>query len=108
MATDAERRQAQRYRIDARVIIHRADGERVPGVVADISGSGLSVRPDRPCPIQVGEALTVEVEFSGHSDKPLPRWGVGRVVRLDGDRIALQLAAASFADPAPPLADDLG
>jgi hypothetical protein len=108
METDTERRQAQRYRIDARVIIRRADGERVPGVVADISGSGLLVRPDRPCPIRVGEAVTVEVEFSGHADKPLPHWGVGRVVRLDGDRIALQLAAASFADPAAPPADDRG
>jgi hypothetical protein len=101
MAADVERRQAERYRINANVTVRHGHGERIAGVVVDISSSGVAVRLDRPYPFQVGDTLTVEVEFSGHADKPIPHWGVARVVRLDGDRIAMQLAAASFGDPAP-------
>ncbi len=99
MAAEVERRQAERYRIDAKVIVRHGRGERIPGVVVDISSSGLAVRLGRPYPFKVGDMLTVEVEFSGHGEKPIPHWGVARVVRLDGDRIAMSLAAASFADP---------
>ena len=101
MATDVERRQAERYRIDAKVVVRHGRGERIPGVVVDISSSGVAVRLDKTYPFKIGDMLTVEVEFSGHAEKPIPHWGVARVVRLDGDRIAMQLAAASFADPVP-------
>ena len=98
MALDAERRRAERYQIDTTVIIRRGDGEPIPAVVADISSSGMLVRMRGSCPFQVGEDLTVDVELSGHSDKPLSHWGLAKVVRLDGDRCAMQLTAGSFYD----------
>jgi hypothetical protein len=98
MTTDAERRRAERYEIDTRVIVRREHGEPVSAVVANISSSGILVHLDGPCPFQVGENLTVEVELSGHSDKPLSHWGIAKVVRLDDDCCAMHLTAGSFHD----------
>lgn len=96
METNGDRRQAERYRIDTSVIVRRGDGEPIPAVVADISSSGMLVRLRGSCPFQVGEDLTVNVELSDYSDKPLSHWGLAKVVRLDGDRCALHLTAGSF------------
>jgi c-di-GMP-binding flagellar brake protein YcgR len=98
MALDAEKRQAERYRMDTTVIIRRGDGEPIPAVVADISSSGMLVRMRGSCPFQVGEDLTVEVDLADYPDMPLSHWGLAKVVRLDGDRCAMQLTAGSFYD----------
>jgi hypothetical protein len=96
MDTGAERRRAERYQIDTKVTIRRESGEPVPALVSDISSSGLLVRLDGPCPFQVGEDLTVQVELPGQSGKALSRWGLAKVVRLDGDACAMHLSAGSF------------
>jgi len=92
----AERRRAPRYRINTRVIIRNERGEPIPAVVVDISSSGMLVHLDRPNPFQIGEAVTVEVALPHRVDAPLSPWAIGSVVRLDGERSAIQLHAGSF------------
>jgi hypothetical protein len=93
---DVERRKSPRYPIEARVVIHQGTGEPVSGAAVDISSSGMLVHLDRPIPFHLGEEVTVEVELPPHSGKPFSPWGIGRVVRLDGERSAIQLCAGTF------------
>jgi len=93
---DVERRKSPRYPIQARVVIYKRAGEPVSGAAVDIGSSGMLVHLDRPIPFYLGEDVTVEVELPPHSDKPFSPWGIGRVVRLDGERSAIQLCAGTF------------
>jgi hypothetical protein len=91
-----ERRRAQRYRIEANATVRKDGGEPIPATVLNISASGILLRLGGRILLEPGEAVTVEVELPGDSDKPLSPWGIGRIVRVDGDRSAIQLCAGSF------------
>jgi PilZ domain-containing protein len=95
-----ERRKAQRYAIRTKVVIRREHGEPISAVATDISSSGMLVHPDPPAPFHLGEAVTVEVELPEDSDQPFSPWGIGRIVRLDGEKSAIQLSAGCFCDDA--------
>jgi c-di-GMP-binding flagellar brake protein YcgR len=99
-AMNMERRKAQRYAIHTKVMIHREHGEPISAVATDISSAGMLVHPDQPAPFRLGETVTVEVELPDDSDQPFSPWGVGRIVRLDGEHSAIQLSAGCFRDGA--------
>lgn len=93
---NADRRKAPRYPIHTKVMLRSEHGEPIPGVADDISTSGMLVHMDQPAPFHLGEEVTVEVELPDDSDRAFSPWGIGRVVRVDGERSAIQLAAGSF------------
>ena len=95
-----ERRAAERHQIETKVIIHKAHGEPVSATAVDISSSGMFVRLERPDSFHLHETVTVEVELRDHADKPFSPWGIGRVVRLEGKRVAIKLAGGSFDESA--------
>lgn len=93
---DKERRKSPRYPIEARVILYRQQGEPISANAVDMSSSGMLVRVDRSMPFSVGDEVTVEVDLPPGFDEPLSRWGIGTVVRLDGEHSAIHLRAGSF------------
>jgi c-di-GMP-binding flagellar brake protein YcgR len=93
---DLDRRNAPRYTIPAGVILHRESGAPIPATAVNISSSGMLVRLEQPVRLKLGESVTVEVELSGHDRKALSNWGIGSVVRVDGDGAAIQLRAGHF------------
>ena len=93
---NVERRKAPRYPIQARVVIHRHAGGPISATAVDISSSGMLVRLDQPMPFCLDEAVEVELELPAASDQPFSHWGMGRVVRLDGERSAIELRAGKF------------
>lgn len=96
MQPNLERRKAPRCPIRANVVIHKPSGQSIPAAAVDISTSGMLVRFDRPVPFCLGEVVTVDVELPADSGQPFSNWGIGRVVRLDGERTAIQLRAGNF------------
>jgi hypothetical protein len=91
-----ERKTAQRYPTDAKVIIHRQRGTSIFAVAVDISSSGMFVHLDRPRPFRPGETVTVDVELPPDSGQLFSTWGTGTVERLDGERCAIQICADIF------------
>jgi hypothetical protein len=81
MELNVERRRAERCRIDTGAIVRRGDGEPIPVDVTGIGSSGMLVGLRGPCPFQVGEDVTAEVELPGHSHKPLSHRELGLPAR---------------------------
>lgn len=76
--------------------MYRENGEAIPAGACDISSSGMLVHPDLPISFAPGETVTVDVVLPDDREKSLSTWGIGRVVRLDGERTAIQLCAGRF------------
>ena len=93
-----ERRRAQRYPIEAKAIVRDGSGEAIEAISINISSNGVLLHVDRPSPLKLGEQVSVEIELPREPDKPLSVWAIGRVVRNDGARSAIELLAGNF-DP---------
>ena len=108
----AERRNAPRYPFNSAVVLVDESGRRINGIGVNISGSGMLVQldscdvktngenreNDNTISFQAGEIVTVDVEFDGCCDQPILRWGIGRVVRVEGQKSAIHLCAGAFYD----------
>jgi hypothetical protein len=96
-----ERRRETRYPIESMVVIRRQSGETIDARAVNISASGMRVYvQQQPCPLVLGEELTIEVELTGLPDKPFSAWGLGRVAYLDSGGAGIQLYGGHF-DPLP-------
>lgn len=93
-----DRRRAPRYPIEARVTVRRSTGETVLATSVNVSSSGILLHVEEPSRFEVGEEVSVELDLPSDHDQPLPVWGIGRIVRLDVQRSAIQLDAGSFHD----------
>ena len=92
-----ERRIEARYPIEAKVIVHKNNGETIPATAANISGGGMWLHVEQPSGLSLGEAVTVEVELPDDPDKPFASWGLAKVIRFSGSHFGIQLSAATFA-----------
>jgi len=89
---------AARYPIESHVSVRRASGESFIANSVNISSSGILLNLKQPFHFEIGEELTLELDLPAQSDKPLSIWGYGKVVRVDEEHFAVQLAAGSFFD----------
>ena len=98
-----ERRMEARYPIEAKVIVHKNNGEAIHATAANISGGGMFLHVEQPSGLCMGDPVTVDVELPDDSDKAFAAWGLARVVRLTGSHFGIQLSAGTFepgVDPA--------
>jgi hypothetical protein len=92
-----ERRNAIRYPIEAKVLVHKSQGQSVPAMAGDISGAGMLLHLEQSSGFTPDEVVTVEIELPDHPDKPLSSWGIASVVRIVGNDVALRVCAGTFA-----------
>ena len=85
--------------MEAWATVRNAAGEIFSASVIDISSSGMLLHVGQPAPVKLGEEVTVEVELPDDPDRALSIWGLAKVVRVDGPRSAIQLAAGNFLAP---------
>jgi PilZ domain len=91
-----ERRKAPRFPIEARVTVRKVDGESLSARAVNISSSGMLLHIGQPFLFHVGEEVVVEVELGQNRGEGFSSWGIGKVVRVDALRSAVQLFAGEF------------
>ncbi len=91
-----ERRHAIRYPMEAKVVVHKSQGERVTANARDISGAGMLLHLEQSAAFTLDEVVTVEIELPDHPDKPLSAWGIASVVRIVDNDVALHVCAGTF------------
>jgi len=94
----SDRRREPRFPIEAGATVEVSkNGEVVSATTVNISGSGVLLQFEEPVQLAVGDQVVCEFKVSYETDKPLPYWGVGHVVRVDGCRAAIVLMAGGLA-----------
>jgi hypothetical protein len=71
-------------------------GEIVSATTVNISGCGVLLQFEIPTHLKVGDPVVCEFDVT-HTDKPVPCWGVGDVVRVDGCQVAVDFKAGGLA-----------
>lgn len=93
-----EKRREPRFQIEANARIKISVGDRsATGHTVNVSGSGALVELSAPLELNVGDRLVCEFDVPADPDKPLSNWGTGRVLRVEGSRIAIALDSGAFA-----------
>jgi len=78
-------------------------GEPNPAKTVNVSTGGVLLRPANPLDLAIGDEVSCDIDLHENPDKALPFWGVGTVVRLEGDRAGIELKAAVFDGVAEPV-----
>jgi hypothetical protein len=94
---ESERRREERFPIKtgATVTVNK-DGRTVSATTVDISGCGVLLQFEEPVILAVGDHVVCDFAVSHETDKPLPYWGVGCVVRVDGCYAAVDFQAGGL------------
>jgi len=71
-------------------------GEIVNATTINISGCGVLLQFEIPTQLAVGDPVVCEFAVTSEGDLPLPCWGVGDVVRVDGNRVAVDFKAGGL------------
>ena len=102
----SDRRREDRFPIKAGAAVAvNNNGRTVSATTLDISGCGVLLQFEEPVQLAVGDKVVCDFDVSYEADKPLPYWGVGYVVRVDGCRAAIDLNAGGLS-PLPSEAED--
>ena len=92
----AERRLEARYPIEAKVLVHKNNGETISAIAANISGGGMLLHVEQPSGLRIGDPVTVDVELPDDPGKPFAAWGLAKVMRFTGSYFGIQLSAGTF------------
>jgi len=97
-----ERRREERFPIEAGAIVAvNQNGQTESGTTVDISGCGVLLQFKEPVHLAGGDQVICDFSVPQQTEKPLPYWVVGSVVRVDGCRAAIDFQAGglSAVDP---------
>ena len=89
-----EKRREPRYPIQAgaSVTVNKS-GLITRATTVNKSGSGVLLHFEEAVQLALGDQVTCEFQVSHDADKPLPYWGVGHVVRVEGCCIGIEFKA---------------
>lgn len=95
--SNLERRRTPRLPIQALSTIHPG-GESAPiaATTVNISASGVLLDPGPQPAAQPGDQVICELNLPSSVDSDLPCWGLGHVIRNQGNRVAVQLDAGIY------------
>ena len=82
----SDKRKEQRYPLGAEAIVVRKTGERVHAFTVNVSGSGVLLALESPA-LAVGDEVRCGIQL--YENKPPQSGGVGKVVRVDESRVAI-------------------
>jgi hypothetical protein len=105
--TSTENRREPRFQIEAGATVELHNkGQIVSATTVNMSGCGVLLQFAEPVHLSVGDDVMCDFKLSKGSGDPLPRWGVGTVVRVDGERVAIDFRGGGWTpandDASPP------
>jgi len=71
-------------------------GQILHAKTVNMSGGGVLLDFEEPTALAVGDPVDCEFTVVHDHGSPLPYWGVGHVVRLEGSYVAIELEAGGF------------
>lgn len=81
----SDRRREDRFPINAGAAVAVNDnGRTASATTLNISGCGVLLQFAEPVQLAVGDQVVCDFDASHDTDKRLPYWAVGYVVRVDG------------------------
>src|ERR1035437_6445018 len=93
----SQKRREPRFPIEAGATVEVSNsGQIARATTVDISGCGVLLHFEEPVQLAVGDQVICEFEVLHDADKPLPYWGVGNVIRVEGCRAAIELKAGGL------------
>ena len=93
----SDKRREQRFPIQTGATVEvQKRGEIVNATTINISGCGVLLQFEIPTQLSVGDPVVCEFAVTNDTDLPLPCWGVGDVVRVDGNRVAVDFKAGGL------------
>jgi hypothetical protein len=96
-AEHSEKRKEPRLAIHAETTILRGrDGQTASATTVDMSASGVLLHFKEPVHLAPGDRVTCDFIVSHDPDKPLPYWGMGSIVRVNGCDVAIDLKATGL------------
>jgi hypothetical protein len=92
-----EQRKEPRPQIKAGAILKLHErGGNAHATTVNMSASGVLLLFEEPAQLSPGDQVTCDFAVSHDTDQPLPCWGVGEVLRVDGPSVAVNLKATGF------------
>ncbi len=89
-----DQRKERRHPVRAVAIVEQKTGKRISGSTVDLSGSGVLLDLAQPADLAVGEEVGCSVQL--YPGKAAQAWGVGKVVRVDRLRIAIEFTGIDW------------
>jgi PilZ domain len=87
---DSNNRKEVRYTLQLHAILQRNTGESILGSTVNASGSGVLLEIALPPDLRLGERVCCSMEL--YAGKAPQEWGVGRIVRIEGSRVAIEFS----------------
>lgn len=93
----------ERIPIEAEATVEFASGQSTHAKSMNMTSGGVLLRFDSPVSMAVGDQVTCEFVVEHDPDIPLPYWGLGKIVRIDGggSDAAVKLQATTLVPSAP-------
>lgn len=85
-----------RHEMHTAAIIERRIGEPIAASTVNVSGSGVLLALEQPSDLSVGDEVGCSIEL--YAGKPPQGWGVGKVVRVDDDCVAIEFNALDWGE----------
>ncbi len=98
-ALSPDKRREMRFPVQPGTIIevnHHGVPDRAR--TCDISFTGILLEFDHPVTLAIGDWLTLDFVRDDSNSLPLPYWGVGRIVRIEGNSVALDFDIQALVD----------
>ena len=95
--TNTERRKEPRFHVGGRCVIRSKDGgQNYDATIVNISSGGLLLETVVPHGFSVGDEVSCKIAVPEDTERPFASWGIGRVVRVNELKTAIELTAATF------------
>jgi hypothetical protein len=94
---ELDKRKELRYVLAAgATVVRDKDGHTFHAETENMSGAGILLHFEEPVQFSVGDEVTCVFTVTHPVDKALPYWGMGKVVRVEGCNIAVELHAGGL------------
>jgi hypothetical protein len=92
-----ENRREARFQIQAGATVELHNkGQVVKATTVNMSGCGVLLQFAGPLDLVVGDEVICDFKLSKGVDDPLPRWGLGTVVRVDSALVAVDFRGGGW------------
>jgi hypothetical protein len=92
-----ENRREPRFQIEAGATVELHNkGQIVKATTVNMSGCGVLLQFTAPLDLVVGDEVLCDFKLALEAGDPLPRWGLGTVVRVDNLRVAVDFRGGGW------------
>lgn len=91
----SDRRREPRFSIGVPAIVRRGD-DAYPATTLNICAGGVLLKLAEVSPFKVNDRVVCEIDLTDVPEQAFASWGVGRVVRVEETRTAVELKSGIF------------